>query len=1386
MRKKNIFSALLSLFLLVPASITWAQTISSQKGLTTAVFTTSSGNIKVYLPDDIRPGDLISGRVIAEPIGKNAKQTANNLAELKKYSISFNNEKFAVDNTTKQFQFLVNADRPMKGQIELINGSGKKAGELSIPTLPEKSQQPAPAQCKIPPQALTGSPFRITGPFDGNSSNTNCMLDNKPMEILVKSPRECIVLYPADATGIKTLKMQESGKQICSQPVSGVQMNVAAGKLNLLKGEQTYIDVSITGLQNLPDTALLTLINITTGVVAMQPSNMIVIPLSPDSVGSGTFNKRFEIQSIRTGTFSVNVTLDLPENQPDHPPTQPQPGDHPPTQPQPQPRDSTTTVPQCPKCNCYCSATIIHVEEKDGVSTYRVSVTASCSGQFGPPPCKACGIVDAYEYEWQVSFSAGDGIEHVGSNKGSRFSFKNPKNAPFSLYINVLVRCSDGTKCSCTAVISSGPPTVPIGICPGCQCECSAAIIAINDKDEEREYTVNVSAVVTGKYDKPPCKDCKIIDTTYSWSIDSEDFAKITGGRTGKSVNLRTIKPGKYVLKVAVIFTCSDGNQCKCGDSKEGIVKLEQCTLTWVEMNKPLMSGDLVGDFFKKPKINRDDFILLKAKGEDVDIVKMICTKSKECIDDGSEQFYTITGMVKYDWEIKGEGNFVGIGCLPENKKAIGENVIFKPPYVPLPVDPATETIVSTEIILTIIDDDQGNFKDPDIQIQLTVITKRLSAEKDIYEISFEKTKPGTDPATEKTKNNIVKCKPDSTWSDVTPITEPKIILPPVNNNKQLLRGELIRLESIDQSDEDKLVVVCFSPSGCDPIRKYSAVFADRLEWDWKADKGKFAGTNGLTDNGRFVIYQAPTDIENETNVTITVTVRDDKSKYKDAILSSSITLTVYPEGVKLEYPDLNWLPDPAKPAEITSYLVYKSKEKNEWKEAFEHNCRIHFFELMNVSNEPGICLNAPPREKANRCPDLKIKNEDTQEVWAESKPEGCNDGEYYTKARTQKPLLKYKIKIHAEDYGARGFLRSMAHIYFVNKNGDAIIEEDKKPNYLSIPVQIADVKHQQADPSKKGDRAKKILYKDNRVNIPVDIDENNIPDNGWLIPFTTDDKGKIVNAKFPDYNVGNEIDTDDKPTGDKFHGDGLSLYEEYRGFMVKEEHRRTDPSKKDLFVNNDDGLPVESFIKATTIPVHQINSTQYSSLDQKYFDKNLKKTKHNRRFINFNHSIAHVTNQKGLWLTDETINDRDGHIILGETPSETDEDGDNITPAPPNWNLAVRVDQAKIIIECNKDPNDALVLNTKLPQVVAHELCHALNVYHHGEVSDGGLASGDINCIMRYDNMRLKNERPGTTLCTEVKGANNAKDRGKCYFQLHVSGRMQPNQTKGYSTKKN
>lgn len=313
--KKIIFlSAVLTLLLLVPASITWAQSISSQKGLTSVIFNLKEGTVKVYLPDDIRPGDQISGSIAAEAVGKNAKQQAANLAILRHYSIGIFNSIIAVENAGKPLQLSVRPGKPVPCRVELIDAAGQLANVKAIPTIPENEVIETTGSCNIPTHALTAAPMRINGAFDGDASNTRCMLNNNPLQVLAESPRQCIISFPDVPAGTHALSLQEAGKPACTKNISAVDMNITADKMNLVKGEKTYVDVKITGLQGLPDTARLTVTNTSANIITMDGGNNSIVSIPPSTDNSNmTYTRRFMVQSINNGSFTINLNLGLPE-----------------------------------------------------------------------------------------------------------------------------------------------------------------------------------------------------------------------------------------------------------------------------------------------------------------------------------------------------------------------------------------------------------------------------------------------------------------------------------------------------------------------------------------------------------------------------------------------------------------------------------------------------------------------------------------------------------------------------------------------------------------------------------------------------------------------------------------------------------------------------------------------------------------------------------------------------------------------------------------------------------------------------------------------------------------------------------------------------------------
>jgi hypothetical protein len=83
--------------------------------------------------------------------------------------------------------------------------------------------------------------------------------------------------------------------------------------MNLSSGETSFIEVTVNGLDQLKDTAVLTITNQSTDVIAMLPMNTQTIFLLPDSFHTQPiFSKRNIITGIRPGVFNVNVNLGLP------------------------------------------------------------------------------------------------------------------------------------------------------------------------------------------------------------------------------------------------------------------------------------------------------------------------------------------------------------------------------------------------------------------------------------------------------------------------------------------------------------------------------------------------------------------------------------------------------------------------------------------------------------------------------------------------------------------------------------------------------------------------------------------------------------------------------------------------------------------------------------------------------------------------------------------------------------------------------------------------------------------------------------------------------------------------------------------------------------------
>jgi len=299
---------------------------------------------------------------------------------------------------------------------------------------------------------------------------------------------------------------------------------------------------------------------------------------------------------------------------------------------------------------------------------------------------------------------------------------------------------------------------------------------------------------------------------------------------------------------------------------------------------------------------------------------------------------------------------------------------------------------------------------------------------------------------------------------------------------------------------------------------------------------------------------------------------------------------------------------------------------------------------LQDVSKEKGVCMNWPERGSQNA--GLRIlKTIDGKEVNEGWEVVGQDH------ARTTEPVESITLTVSSHDFGAYGKL----HVVARDETG------------AEVKVKI-------------NNEEKRDLL------IPRDDNHNHIAD-AWELAYAGDLTGSASD------------DNDDKPEGKPgTNGDGLTLYEEYRGFRitggsdtaataatekVTDSHVRTNPKIKDLFVcdlttGKIAGPGINYFEKIAELHLHRLAAQEISD----------------NREVNFNRGSWTATNQHGLMFLDGP---------RGSDPEAISYESD----APFGPPILTR----KISVPVGGSFSSGDDLAT-----IAHEIGHAVGIAHHGE----------------------------------------------------------------------
>jgi len=283
-------------------------------------------------------------------------------------------------------------------------------------------------------------------------------------------------------------------------------------------------------------------------------------------------------------------------------------------------------------------------------------------------------------------------------------------------------------------------------------------------------------------------------------------------------------------------------------------------------------------------------------------------------------------------------------------------------------------------------------------------------------------------------------------------------------------------------------------------------------------------------------------------------------------------------------------------------------------------------FSLEKPSRNKGVCMNWP--RNADPAEGLRFRQEDQVE-------KDNLEVDSRTRAHTPEEAEQVELVVGSHDYGAYGTLR--------------ITARDLTGREVTVKVRGKDTPD---------------------LDIPQDDNGNRMAD-AW-------ERSRGV--------LGQAMDSDDETEpagkGDATKGDGLTLYEEYRGFRVKGSHVYGDPRKKDLFVCDDTIGQVAAsgiglFEAATGLNVHRVDYEELGA----------------DRVININRGEGSRVAQHGLRIVGGS---------KGQDPLAvgTRDDG---ACGPPVLTKEIQLPPGR-----DYGSGDGLA-------DAAHELCHGVGIDHHG-----------------------------------------------------------------------
>ncbi len=247
--------------------------VETGPGLIAVTFTLQGNQARIYLPDDVAPGEKFSGALEGQP----------------NYVVELAGQQALV--RLGAYHWTMPAQQP--GDFLALILRDRRGRELARASVPIAGVPRPPTALRVPRVVQAGSPAPVLGPFDGDSSSTHFEIAGESAQVLAESVRKIVIRAPEKPLGMTTYVLRKGAID--------QQGTVRSITIDTKQADDSNLAIAVRGLDSLEDQ------------VALKLDREYIFIRPADVKPDGSYATRVSLLGIESDVAAMEARLIFPQ-----------------------------------------------------------------------------------------------------------------------------------------------------------------------------------------------------------------------------------------------------------------------------------------------------------------------------------------------------------------------------------------------------------------------------------------------------------------------------------------------------------------------------------------------------------------------------------------------------------------------------------------------------------------------------------------------------------------------------------------------------------------------------------------------------------------------------------------------------------------------------------------------------------------------------------------------------------------------------------------------------------------------------------------------------------------------------------------------------------------